>query len=167
MVPAYIGLGSNLADPPKQIRAALHALANLPQTRLLRQSRLYASAAWGNVDQPDFVNAVAEIETALAPHALLAALLGIERDAGRVRESTRWGPRVLDLDILVYAQQCIDEPGLRIPHPYLHERAFALMPLMEIAPHLVIPGRGKIDDLMAQIDSANCHVLGSNATQAG
>ncbi|HET8940500.1 MAG TPA: 2-amino-4-hydroxy-6-hydroxymethyldihydropteridine diphosphokinase [Rudaea sp.] len=167
MVPAYIGLGSNLADPAKQIRAALHALANLPQTRLVRQSRLYASAAWGIVDQPDFVNAVAEIETALVPRALLAALLDIERDAGRVRESTRWGPRVLDLDILVYAQQCIDEPGLRIPHPYLHERAFALMPLMEIAPHLVIPGRGKIDDLMARIDGANCHVLGSNATHAG
>ena len=166
MALAYIGLGSNLADPPAQIGAALLALDRLAQTQVLRQSHLYASAAWGNVDQPDFINAVAEIETALEPQALLAALLGIERDAGRVRDGARWGPRVLDLDILVYAQQCIDEPGLRVPHPHLHERAFALMPLAEIAPHLEIPGEGTISGLLARIDSTNCHVLESHAIDA-
>ncbi|MGA9334342.1 MAG: 2-amino-4-hydroxy-6-hydroxymethyldihydropteridine diphosphokinase [Rudaea sp.] len=164
MAQAYIGLGSNLADPPAQIHAALHALKQLPKTRLVQQSRMYSSEPWGNADQPDFVNAVAELDTALAPHELLEAVLRIESEAGRVRDCSRWGPRILDLDILVYADRCINEPGLRIPHPHLHERAFVLIPLAEIAPHLAIPGHGGIDSLMARIDASGCHALESDAT---
>lgn len=166
MALAYIGLGSNLADPPAKIRTALQALRQVPQTRVLRQSRLYRSAPWGQPDQPDFVNAVAELDTALTPRELLDALLGIEREAGRVRSGARWGPRVLDLDILVYADECIDAAGLRIPHPHLHERAFALMPLAEIAPNLHIPGQGNIESLLARIDIEGCCALESNASCA-
>src|ERR1700682_1454369 len=102
MTIVYIGLGSNLADPRMQVENGLRALAGLADTRLLRRSRLYRSAPWGRVDQPEFVNAVAELDTTLAPQVLLDALLAIERHAGRERDATRWGPRVLDLDILVY-----------------------------------------------------------------
>lgn len=164
MALAYIGLGSNLADPCAQILTAFRALKHLPQTRVLRCSRLYRSAPWGKADQPEFVNAVAELETALTPHALLDALLGIERKAGRVRNGDHWGPRVLDLDILVFAGTCIDDAGLRIPHPRLHERAFALMPLAEIAPNLAIPGRDNVANLLAQIDTSDCRALESNAS---
>ena len=156
---AYIGLGSNLADPQAQVERALRALAQLPDTRLARRSRLYRSAPWGRADQPEFVNAVAELQTELTPRELLDALLAIERAAGRERDATRWGPRVLDLDILVYGDRVIDEHGLHVPHPHLHERAFALLPLAEIAPHLVIPRQGRADALAAQIDASTCQPL--------
>jgi 2-amino-4-hydroxy-6-hydroxymethyldihydropteridine diphosphokinase len=152
----YIGLGSNLADPPVQIQAALRALAKLPETRLVARSRLYRSAPWGRADQPEFVNAAARIETGLGPRELLDALLALERAAGRERDGTRWGPRVLDMDILVFGAIELDEPGLRLPHPHLHERAFALAPLAEIAPDLEIPGRGRVADLLARIDVSDC-----------
>lgn len=164
MALAYIGLGSNLADPAQQIRAALQALQQLPATRLIHHSALYRSAPWGKPDQPEFVNAVAELETTLTPHQLLDGLLGIEREAGRVRDGARWGPRLLDLDILVYADRRIDESDLRVPHPHLHERAFVLMPLAEIAPDLSIPGQGNVGSLLARIDTSDCHVLEPNAT---
>jgi 2-amino-4-hydroxy-6-hydroxymethyldihydropteridine diphosphokinase len=155
----YIGLGSNLADPRAQVERALHALAGLPRTRLLRRSRLYRSAPWGRVDQPEFVNAVAALETDLAPRELLDALLAIERDAGRERDATRWGPRVLDLDILSYGERVIDEPGLHLPHPHLHERAFVLMPLAEVAPEFIVAGRGDVAALLRQIDTSGCTPL--------
>jgi len=155
----YIGLGSNLADPRAQVERALGALGNLPHTRLQRRSRLYRSAPWGHADQPEFVNAVAELKTELSARALLDALLAIERGAGRVRDSARWGPRVLDLDILVYGEQLIDEPGLHVPHPHLHERAFVLLPLAEIASDLSIPGRGRVAQLARQVDPAQCSPL--------
>lgn len=152
----YIGLGSNLADPAAQVAAGLPALARLPRTRLVAHSHLYCSAPWGRADQPEFVNAVAQLETALEPRELLDHLLEIERAAGRERDGTRWGPRVLDLDVLAYAQRRIAEPGLHVPHPHLHERAFVLLPLAEIAPDLHIPGRGRVTDLLAGVDASTC-----------
>lgn len=152
----YIGLGSNLADPSAQVEAGVGALAKLPKTRLVACSRQYRSAPWGRADQPAFVNAVARVETALAPRELLDALLAIERAAGRERDGTRWGPRVLDLDMLVFGDRRIAEPGLHVPHPHLHERAFVLVPLAEIAPDLDIPGRGRIADLLASVDVSSC-----------
>ncbi len=159
MTIVYIGLGSNLADPRAQVEDGLRALALLADTRLVRNSRLYRSAPWGRADQPEFVNAVAELDTTLAPKSLLDALLAIERQAGRKRDATRWGPRVLDLDILVYADLILDTPGLHVPHPHLHERVFVLMPLCEIAPELHIPGKGRADTLLAQLDVATCRAL--------
>jgi len=156
---AYIGIGSNLAEPRAQVHAALRALAALPRTRVLRQSRLYRSAPWGLRDQPEFVNAVAQLETALQPRALLEALLGVERAAGRRRDGTRWGPRVLDLDILLYGDRVLDEHGLRVPHPHLAERAFVLLPLAEIAPELSVPGLARVDALLQRIDRSGCVVL--------
>jgi len=156
---AYIGLGSNLADPRGQIEAALGELAGLPRTHLLRRSRLYRSLPWGKLDQPEFVNAAAALETQLSPRELLDSLLAIERRAGRQRDATRWGPRVLDLDLLAYDNEVIEESGLRVPHPHLHERAFVLLPLAEIAPDLVVPGHGRIADLLLHIDAGGCQPL--------
>jgi len=144
-VVAYVGLGGNVGDAERTLPAAIEALAAIPQTRCLRASRLYRTAAWGREDQPAFVNAVAQLQTVLDARALLAALLDIERAFGRHRAadgSDRWGPRTLDLDLLLFGAQTIDEPGLHVPHPHLHERAFVLVPLLEIAPELVVPGRG-------------------------
>ena len=154
---AYVGVGSNLAGPRAQVARALQCLARLPQSRLARSSGLYRSAPWGRLDQPEFVNAAAAIETALSPQALMQALLAIERDAGRDRGGERWGPRILDLDLLLYGALTLAEPGLQLPHPHLHERAFVLLPLAEIAPHLEVPGRGPISALLAHIDTTGCH----------
>ena len=140
---AAVGLGANLGDAAGTIRDAIDALACLPDTRLLRASRLYRTPAWGVTAQPDFINAVAVLETALPARDLLDALLDIERACGRVRiDGERWGPRTLDLDVLLYGDAIIDEPGLRVPHPHLHERAFALLPLLDAWPDAVIPGVG-------------------------
>jgi 2-amino-4-hydroxy-6-hydroxymethyldihydropteridine diphosphokinase len=156
---AYIGLGSNLNDPRAQIERALREVDGLPDTRVLRRSRLYRSSPWGRADQPDFVNAAAVVRTRLAPRDLLVALLSVERAAGRERSAQRWGPRVLDLDILAYADRVIGEPGLRVPHPHLHERAFVLLPLAEIAADLEVPGRGRVEALLAEIDVSGCSAL--------
>jgi 2-amino-4-hydroxy-6-hydroxymethyldihydropteridine diphosphokinase len=138
---AFIALGSNLGDPEGTVRQAIAALAELPHSRIAAASSLYRSAAVGYADQPDFINAVAQISTALAPQALLAALLALEQHYGRER-SFRNAPRTLDLDLLLYDAQCIAEPGLTVPHPRMHQRAFVLAPLVEIAPACVIPGMG-------------------------
>jgi 2-amino-4-hydroxy-6-hydroxymethyldihydropteridine diphosphokinase len=164
MIIVYIGLGSNLADPRVQVEGGLRSLAGLVDTRLVRRSRLYRSAPWGRADQPEFVNAVAELETTLIPQRLLDALLAIERQAGRERDATRWGPRVLDLDILVYGDLILDTPGLHVPHPHLHERVFVLKPLCEIAPDLQIPGKGRAEALLAQLDASACTALDSECT---
>ena len=144
---AYIGLGSNLADPAAQIRGALRALDSLPQTRLLAQSSLYRSAPVGYLDQPDFVNAVAKVETGLGAHALLDALLALEQVNGRTREFLN-SPRTLDLDVLLYDDLQHHEHGLTVPHPEMHKRAFVLLPLLEIAPECVIPGIGRAAQAM-------------------
>ncbi len=138
---AFIGLGSNLADPLVQVSKALDALGRLPQTRLVRRSSLYRSAPVGYLDQPDFINAVAQIETGLTPRALLDGLLALEHKWGRTREF-RNAPRTLDLDVLLYDGLVHHEHGLTIPHPQMHLRAFVLQPLLEIAPDCVIPGVG-------------------------
>ena len=138
---AFIGLGSNLDDPQNQVLRALQALDDLPYTKVLAQSSLYRSAPIGFMEQPDFINTVAKLETALSPRALLDALLELERERGRVREF-RNAPRTLDLDVLLYDDLRYHEHGLTIPHPQMHLRAFVLRPLLEIAPDCVIPGIG-------------------------
>ena len=150
--PAYVGLGSNLQLPARQIDDALGLLAELPGTRLVDASSLYRSTPFGGVEQPDFVNAVAALLTTLAPGQLLEELQGIERRQGRERDGTRWGPRVLDLDLLVYAGARIDEPGLTVPHPGIAARNFVLLPLGEVAPDLVIPGLGRVAGLPVNTD---------------
>ncbi len=151
---ACVALGANIGEPLRQIEAGFSALAALPGTRLLARSSLYRSAPVGYADQPDFVNAVALIETTLAPHALLDAVLNIERVNGRVREFPN-APRTLDLDIVLYGDVVLQEPGLTIPHARMLERAFVMVPLAEIAPDTVVPGRGKISDLVAHVDAGS------------
>jgi len=144
---AFIGLGSNLDDPSEQVLQALRALANLPHTRVLASSSFYRSAPLGYLEQPDFINAVAQLETALSPRSLLDALLGLERECGRTREFCN-APRTLDLDVLLYDNLRHHEPSLTIPHPQMHLRAFVLCPLLEIAPDCVIPGVGTVAEAL-------------------
>lgn len=132
MIRAYLGLGSNLEQPARQLSRALEALAALPRSRLACVSAVYRSAAVGPGPQPDYLNAVVGLDTALAPLALLAQLQAIELAQGRVR-TVRWGPRTLDLDLLLYGRRHIDTPRLQVPHPGLAERDFVLYPLAEIA----------------------------------
>ncbi len=151
---ACIALGANIGEPLRRIGAGFSALAALPDTRLLARSSLYRSAPVGYADQPDFINAVAMIETTLAPHALLVALLDIERANGRVREFPN-APRTLDLDIVLYGDVVLQESGLTIPHARMLERAFVMVPLAEIAPDAVVPGRGRVGDLVGRIDAGS------------
>lgn len=156
----FVGLGANLGDAQAAVRSGIDALSKLRSTRLLRASRLYRTPAWGLSGQPDFINAVAMLETALPPPELLEELLAIERQAGRNRgQGLRWGPRTLDLDVLLYGDRIIDEPGLNVPHPHLHERAFALVPLLEIAPDVSIPGIGAARDALARMETAGVQAL--------
>jgi 2-amino-4-hydroxy-6-hydroxymethyldihydropteridine diphosphokinase len=141
---AYVALGANLGNPAATVRAAFAALANLPESRVVRTSSLYRTAPVGILEQPEFVNAVAELATTLPPEALLDALLEVEQRFGRVR-AERNGPRTLDLDVLLYEDRQLDLPRLTLPHPRLHLRAFVLYPLAEIAPGLRLPGRGSVD----------------------
>jgi len=144
---AYIGLGSNLQQPSQQIQAALQALKQLPTTRLIGHSSLYRSPPLGPADQPDYINAVAILATELSPHALLFLLQAIETQQGRVRNGIRWGPRTLDLDILLYDNLCFTDSRLILPHPGLYERAFVLCPLYECAPDLVLPNGQPLAEL--------------------
>jgi 2-amino-4-hydroxy-6-hydroxymethyldihydropteridine diphosphokinase len=155
VVTAFVALGSNLDDPQAQVERALAALAALPRSALRARSRLFRTPPWGLADQPDFVNAVARLETSLPPRELLGALLAIETRCGRVR-GVRNGPRVLDLDLLLYGDTALHEPGLAIPHPRLHERAFVLLPLAELAPDLDVPGHGRVARLLAGVDPSGC-----------
>lgn len=142
-----VALGSNLAGPAAQVRMAFVALAAVPETRLVARSRLYRTPPVGP-PQPDYVNAAAILETRLGVETLFDALLAIERAQGRTRVE-RWGPRTLDLDLLVYGDAVIDTPGLTVPHPQLAVRPFVLVPLAEIAPGLEVPGLGRVADLCA------------------
>ena len=152
-VTAFIALGANVGDPPAQVRAGLRELAALPGTNLLAQSSLYRNPPEGGLDQPEYVNAVACIETALGPRELLDRLLGIERVHGRVREHPN-APRTLDLDIALYGDRALSEPGLEVPHPRMTRRPFVLVPLAEIAPDAVVPGKGRVADLAAKLDAS-------------
>jgi 2-amino-4-hydroxy-6-hydroxymethyldihydropteridine diphosphokinase len=148
-----VALGSNLGDPAARIRSGLRALEGLPDTRLVRRSSLYRNPPEGGVDQPDFVNAVAEIETRLGPRELLARLLEVERAHGRVRGLPH-APRTLDLDIVLYGDQTVREPDLAIPHPRMLERAFVMAPLAEVAPEAIVPGHGRVADLARKVDAS-------------
>lgn len=149
--PAYIGVGSNLGDSAATVRRALRALSDLTATRCELCSSLYRSAPVGPQDQPDFVNAVAAVVTRLGAPELLLELHALETAAGRERGAERWGPRTLDLDLLVFGSQIIDAPGIVVPHPRIAERNFVLLPLAEIAPCLEIPGRASAARLAAAV----------------
>ena len=146
---AYVGLGSNLDAPAEQVKTALTDLQSLPATQLLKKSSLYASPPMGPQDQPDYINAVALLDTALSAHDLLTALQAIEQQHGRQRKR-RWGERTLDLDILLYAQQMIEDECLSVPHPGLTQRAFVVYPLLEIAGDITIPGLGSLQTIAAR-----------------
>jgi 2-amino-4-hydroxy-6-hydroxymethyldihydropteridine diphosphokinase len=149
---AALALGSNLEEPERQVARGFEEIAALPDTELLARSPLYRTAPVGYADQPDFVNACALVETKLAPRALLDALLALEQRHGRVRNIPN-GPRTLDLDIVLYGDRVIDEPGLKVPHPRAHERAFVLQPLLDVWPDAVIPGRGRAADLVTPLQN--------------
>jgi 2-amino-4-hydroxy-6-hydroxymethyldihydropteridine diphosphokinase len=149
---AYVGLGSNLGDREATIRAALETLENEPGVAVAAVSGLIDTEPVGVVDQPRFLNGVAAVDTDLAARDLLGVLLDVEQRFGRRREaSLPQGPRTLDLDLLLYGDEEIDEPGLRVPHPRLHERAFVLGPLAELAPALEVPGKGPVQTLLARV----------------
>lgn len=144
---AYIGIGSNLAEPHRQVELAIAMLDDLPGCHVVSRSSLYQSAPFGVVEQEDFINAVAVIETAVPPAILLSCFKELERSQGRDPEAERWGPRILDLDILLYGSLVVDADDLQIPHPGIAERNFVLLPLREVAADLVIPGLGPVADL--------------------
>ena len=152
MTSCYIGLGSNLENPRQQVQDALQSLSALPEVNKLHCSSLYRSAPLGPQDQPDFINAVAELQCDLPALALLSALQQIENQQGRVRKQ-HWGPRTLDLDLLLYGDEEIKLEQLKVPHPEMPNRNFVLIPLYEIAPQLTIPTMGKIEDLVKQVSA--------------
>ena len=153
--PAYVGIGSNLDSPRDQIGRAIVALAAIKDTVLVRTSPMYLSAPLDGSEQPDYVNAVCALLTRLGADTLLKALQDIEGAQGRSRDAKRWGPRTLDLDLLVYSSTSMDEKDLKLPHPGISERNFVLLPLLDIAPHLQIPGQGSVIGLAAAIDTGN------------
>ena len=154
--PAYIGVGSNLDDPRAQVLRAFEELAGLPKTRVVLTSPLYISQPFGPVEQPDFANAAAGLLTQLEPLVLLESLHKVEAALGRPEPERRqrWGPRVIDLDVLVYGRERLNDPNLTIPHPGIVERNFVLYPLADIAPELEIPGLGRVTELKGRVTSA-------------
>jgi len=164
-LPAYIGLGSNLDDPPARVAAAFDALDDLPQTQLILRSRLYRSRPLGPVPQPDFCNAVAALLTGLTPHALLCELRALETRLGRQPPRERWGPRHIDLDLLAYDGLQVEDPELRLPHPGIVARSFVLYPLAELAPQLWLPGMGQVAALARAVDAQGIEL--HRTTQSG
>ena len=152
MTRAYVGLGSNLGDRLATLRRAVELLRARPGIEVVGVSTFHETAPVGLTDQPDFLNGAVALDTQLAPRALLQRLLEIERELGRTRTGPRFGPRTIDLDLLLYGEVELDEPGLSVPHPRLHERRFALEPLAELEPALVVPGRGPVADLLAELE---------------
>lgn len=149
---AYIGLGANLGDRERTLRLAVDRLGQREAVEVVAVSELRETEPVGVVDQPRFLNGAVAVDTALTPRALLDVLLEVERGLGRVRDGERWGPRTVDLDLLLYGDLSVEEPGLSVPHPHLHERRFALEPLAELDPELEIPGRGRVSTLLAELD---------------
>jgi 2-amino-4-hydroxy-6-hydroxymethyldihydropteridine diphosphokinase len=156
---AFVGLGANLGEPASQVQQAFIELDAIPHTRVVRTSSLYRSEPVGYAEQPRFVNAVAQVETGLPAERLLAELQAIEARHGRSRSFAN-APRTLDLDLLLFADAVLDVPGLKIPHPRMHERAFVLAPLLEIAPQSRIPGRGEVKKLLEQCQDQGVVRLG-------
>ncbi|MEH6566779.1 MAG: 2-amino-4-hydroxy-6-hydroxymethyldihydropteridine diphosphokinase [Halopseudomonas sp.] len=159
MIRCYIGLGSNQADPQAQVQAACVALARIPHTRFAACSSLYRSAPMGPQDQPSYVNAVVALDTDLAAEQLLDALQQIEQQQGRVRKAERWGPRTLDLDILLFGDQQINSPRLQVPHYHMHARAFVLYPLAELQPELQMPDGTGLKQLLAACPRGDLQTL--------
>jgi 2-amino-4-hydroxy-6-hydroxymethyldihydropteridine diphosphokinase len=152
MPTAYIGLGANLGDRRRAIGRAIELIARDPELELVAVSTVRETDPVGFTDQPRFLNAAAALETELEPRDLLERLLAIERSLGRMREGPRYGPRTIDLDLLLYGDRVVDEPGLQVPHPRLAERRFALEPLAELDPALVVPQAGAVSDLLAELE---------------
>ncbi|MBL4609270.1 MAG: 2-amino-4-hydroxy-6-hydroxymethyldihydropteridine diphosphokinase [Pseudomonas sp.] len=161
----YIGLGSNQADPAAQLRQACAALGALPGSRLIGCSQLYASAPMGPQDQPDYVNAVACLETSIPPLTLLDELQRIEQQQGRARKAERWGPRTLDLDILLYGTQQIASERLQVPHYHMHARAFVLYPLAELEPELIMPDGTPLQQLLQKCPAQGLRALADASAQ--
>jgi len=157
MMRVYLALGSNLADPLHQVQSALDALAAIPQSRLVACSSLYRTPPYGPADQPDYLNAAVALDTELSPEALLDHTQRIELEQGRVRKDHRWGPRTLDLDIMLFGDLTLATTRLTVPHYDMHNRAFMLLPLREIAPDLCLPDGTRIADLLAPLDSSAIH----------
>jgi 2-amino-4-hydroxy-6-hydroxymethyldihydropteridine diphosphokinase len=162
--PAYVAIGSNLADPQRQVEQALDALSRMPGTMLVRRSGLWRSRPMGPQDQPEFVNAAAGLLTALGPRQLLKAMQGIERRMGRTPPAQRWGPRVIDLDLVAFSDESRNEPGLTLPHPGLHQRNFVLYPLAEIAAELWVPGFARVCRLREQVAPEGIERLGERGS---
>ncbi len=148
---AWVGLGANLGRPERTLEQALAALDGLPDTRLLAVSPAYWTAPWGLADQPEFLNAVACLQTGQSPIGLLRALLAVESGLGRARSGPRWGPREIDLDLLLFDDRVLRSSELSVPHPRMHQRAFVLVPLADLAPDLEIPGRGRVAELLESL----------------
>jgi 2-amino-4-hydroxy-6-hydroxymethyldihydropteridine diphosphokinase len=149
---AYLGLGSNMGDRERMLWSALHMLTFNPEVEVVAVSSIRETDPVGFEDQPRFLNAAAAIDTELEPRALLDLLLSIERELGRTREGPRFGPRTIDLDLLLYGEEIVDEPGLAVPHPRLHERRFVLEPLAELEPGLTVPEKGSVQALLAGVE---------------
>ncbi len=163
----YVGIGSNLDEPEQQVRRALAALATLESTRLVASSPLYGSRPWGVTEQPDFVNAVAGLLTQQPVDSFFQALRALERQLGRTAPAVRWGPRRIDLDLLLFDGLQLDGPQLRLPHPGVVERNFVLYPLYEVAPDLVVPGSGRVRELRSRVDRAGIWRLDGRAIDHG
>jgi 2-amino-4-hydroxy-6-hydroxymethyldihydropteridine diphosphokinase len=148
---AYVGLGANLGPREVTLLRAVELLAAEPRIEVVAVSQLRDTEPVGEIEQPEFLNGAVALETDLSPRELLDSLLRVERELGRRRDGTRWGPRTIDLDLLLYGSESVDEPGLRVPHPRLHERRFALEPLLDLDPELEIPGRGNVSDVLAEL----------------
>jgi 2-amino-4-hydroxy-6-hydroxymethyldihydropteridine diphosphokinase len=158
-LPAYVGIGSNLEDPRRQVERAFEALAHLPRSRLVMRSALFRTVPFGEVVQPAFVNAAAGLLTQLSPEDLLAGLREVERALGREPPRQRWGPRVIDLDLLVLGRETRATDALKLPHPGIAERDFVLYPLADIAPDLDVPGLGRVATLRARVANRGIEAL--------
>jgi 2-amino-4-hydroxy-6-hydroxymethyldihydropteridine diphosphokinase len=156
---AFIGLGGNLGDARARLEAAIDMLDASAGLHVTGRSRWFRTPPWGPVAQPDFINAAIRVVTTLSPHGLLDTLLSVEQAFGRVREGERWGPRTLDLDLLAFGDATIADDRLVLPHPRMAERAFVLLPLADIAPDAVLPGLGRVSDLLAAVDASACQAL--------
>jgi len=157
--PAYVAIGSNLSNPAQQVASAFDRLASVRETLLVSRSRLYRSVPLGPQDQPQFINACAGLLTQMAAEALLAVLRDIELAMGKVPPPVRWGPRVIDLDLLMVGSERREGPGLTLPHPGMHERNFVLYPLADIAPSLRVPGKGRVSDLAQSVGQQGLELL--------
>ena len=162
--PAYVALGSNLSDPGRQVEGAFQALEALADSRLVARSSLWRSQPLGPQEQPEFVNAAAGLVTTLAPHDFLASLKALERRLGKTEPVVRWGPRVIDLDLVVFGDLRMSEPGLTLPHPGLHQRNFVLYPLCEIAAELWVPGLARVRRLREGVSSAGIERLAARGS---